>query len=178
MTKKITTIKDLAKIAGAELGTKQTESALERRAAEDGPTKPAKPIPAKPAKPPKDPSKPKKPAKPSKPRKPKKTDTEGDHPRYNAFVTRTVDQGPCGLTNIDDAIAEPNPLNGHTRSLKKKALPKLIKEGKTRAEKFKVIYERGVKAGDNDVGYVWVYVGILRDVDRMEKWLVELEEKA
>lgn len=171
---KITSIEDLAKLAGAELGTKKTQSSLEL-AVEDKPAK----KPAKPAKPltPAKPSKPKKPAKPRKPSKPKKTDTE-DRPKYNAFETRTIDLGPYGLQNIDEALNEPNPINHYTRSLKKKDIPGLIKKQADRAQNFADIYTNGVKRGDNSVGYVWVVIGIKRDIMRMEKWLSELEEKA
>lgn len=168
MSKRITSLEDLAKIAGAELGKKQIDSEIERLAAEDGSVKkPCKPILVTS----------KKLTKSKKPSKSKTSDTV-DRPLYNAFETRTIDQGPYGLTNIDDARAEPNPINGYTRTLKKKDLPKKIEDQKARIKLFTDIYLEGIKRGENNTGYVWVTIGIARDIERMEKWLVELEEKA
>ena len=173
MSKRIETIEDLAKIAGAELGMKQGKSKIEKAIeAESTPAKKAATV---------IPIKSTKPAKKTK--KTKKTDTV-DAPvndfseLYNAFELGHIKRHPVGIIDLDEVRNRPNPINSHTRSIKVKDLPKMIKDEAIRAEKLKQAYLGGLKRGSNNIGYVLSSIYVERDVLRMVALLAELKEKA
>lgn len=184
MSERIETIEDLAKIAGAELGTKQGKAAIEKAAEADFPPTEAK-------------NKPTKTSKPAEVIDIKRTDTVIDpdsKPRngdivkgktvdhltkmYNAFEVGYIEHYPFARTMLDDMRNEPNPINSHTRTYKKKSLPKLIRKEIERSKKFRKIYEDGIARGENNVGYVCASISVEREVARMEAYLAELTEKA
>lgn len=171
--KRITSIEDLAGIAGAELGTKQSKSQIEKDA-EAVTTKPEmlalspdlpNPIVI---------SNNEVVAETEVTNKPAK-----DHLTvlYNAFELGHVVL-PTGRIVLKDIREEPNPINGYTRTLKKNKLPELIKEELARAQRLREIYEKNLKLGDNVYGFVFASIAAERDAARMNAYLAELEEKA
>lgn len=175
MTKKrITSIEDLAGIAGAELGAKLGKSKIEKDAETVTTIKPEmlalspdlpKPIVI---------SNNEVVAETEVTNKPAK-----DHLTvlYNAFELGHVIL-PTGRIILKDIREEPNPINGYTRTLKKNKLPELIKEELARAQRLREIYEKNLKLGDNVYGFVFASIAAERDAARMNAYLAELEEKA
>lgn len=178
MSKRIESIEDLAGIADAELGTKLGESKIEKDAAVDLPVV--------------------KPRKTKLSKKPTLVDNsaidiiDNNEPRdvkklpfidhlldqYNAFEVGYIKIFPKGKRYIKDMRDAPNPINGHTRTLKKNKLPKLIEEEWKRAKLFRSIYEKNLAEGNNAIGFVYATISAEQEAARMEAYLVELEEKA
>ena len=169
MSKRIESIEDLAKIAGAELGTKIEKSEIEKASEADHQIS-------------------------TKAIKSQNVDTEIDPdsgPRngdivkgktvdhltkmYNAFEVGYIEHYPYALTQLDDMRNQPNPINSHTRTHKQEDLPGLIVKELADVIKYRKIYEDGLARGENNTGYVSVSIFAEREAARMEAYLTELE---
>lgn len=165
MSNRIESIDDLAKIAGAELGTAKGKSKIDQETPAKQPTvqtssKSENPTYIEPTK------------KFKMPKKPTKKEE-----LYNAFETGTITLYPYGTIVLSEVRNRPCEINDYTRSLKIKDLPKLIKDETLRAATLRKSYESGLDRGDNCIGYVLASLSVERDVKRMEAYLSESLKK-
>jgi len=182
MSKRIESITDLADIAGAELGTKQSKSSIEKKVEADSPPAPviydtspstSKPIEVKRVN-----------TVIDEDSGPRNGDTvKGktvDHltKQYNAFEVGYVEIYPYARITLDEMRARSNPITNHTRSLKKADLPRLIEEERARTKTCREVYEAGVARGDNNIGYVMASISSERETAQMVAYLAQLEERA
>ncbi len=96
---------------------------------------------------------------------------------YNAFETGTISLYPYGTIVLSEIRDRPCEINDYTRSLKAKDLPKLIKDETDRAATLRKAYEAGLARGDNCIGYVLASISVDRDIERMVAYLAEISAK-
>lgn len=74
---------------------------------------------------------------------------------------------------LAERMKEPNPIHGYIREMKKDEVEKNIKDQGKRVIAIRQIYDRRVKNGDQAIGYISAVASIYREIDQMTRFLNE-----